>query len=80
MNPWLQKHIDSNFRDFEGLLATGSVSLVIETNYSATVSNTLDAGPGSLRAAIPVALVAVYLAYSRGGLAVLGAGCRQQAA
>jgi hypothetical protein len=25
MNPWLQKHIDNNFRDFEGLNITGQV-------------------------------------------------------
>ena len=25
MNPWLQKHIENNFRDFEGLSITGQV-------------------------------------------------------
>lgn len=25
MNPWIQKHIDNNFRDFEGLSITGRI-------------------------------------------------------
>jgi hypothetical protein len=25
MNPWLQKHIDNNFRDFEGLSVSGHI-------------------------------------------------------
>lgn len=27
MNPWLQKHIDNNFRDFEGLSISGQIPL-----------------------------------------------------